>query len=55
MSRAEHQNILERLSKEAQDITLKIYAHEHAVDKLNALIDALQIAQIIPKIVRIAC
>lgn len=54
MSRSEHYLVLERLSKDAQDITLKVYAHEHAVDKLNALIDALQIARIIPKIVRFA-
>lgn len=54
MSRAEHQNILERLAKAAADITLRIYAHEHAVDKLNAMITALEIANFIPKKVRAA-
>lgn len=54
MSRAEHQNILERLSKEARDITLKVYAHERAVDKEQALIKALEIANFIPKKVRVA-
>lgn len=54
MSRAEHCDILERLAKDAADITLKLYDHEHAVDKLNAAITALEIAGAIPKKVRVA-
>lgn len=54
MTRATHYNILERLSKEAWDITLKPNAHQHAVDKLNAVITALEIAGAIPKKVRVA-
>jgi hypothetical protein len=48
MTRSNYYKILERLSADALDMLFTLDQHEHAVEKLNAFITALEVGRIIP-------